>query len=168
MFSQLKSKTLDQMLGHLGLKRPSPNRCEIDNAMSGSKVSESKLEGEDVFAEFQRAMILMSLLATINSEGRQVLDSEKYQADHNFDTILASLEWTQPTDRLVLTALSMLLVRNNEVVAVTTVADLEPGIMDPQGILPPDTNLHDLAMCESFPPPEANLARPGLVDFITV
>jgi hypothetical protein len=168
MFSQLKSKTLDQMLGRLGLKRPSPNRCEIDNAMSGSKDSESKLKGEDVFVEFQRATILMSLLAAINSEGRQVLDSEKYQADHNFDTILASLEWMQPTDRLVSTALSMLLVRNNKVVAVTTVADLEPRIVDPQGILPPDTNLHDLAMRESSPPPEADLARPGLVDFIAV
>jgi hypothetical protein len=168
MLSQLKSKTLDQMLARLGLKRPSSNHSQIDNARSGSKYSESESGGEDVFAEFRRATILMSLLAAINSEGRQVLDPENYQADRNFDAIPASLERTQPVHRLVSTALSMLLVRNNEVVAVTTVADLDPGILDPQGTSPPDNNLHDLAMRETSPLSEADLARPGLVDFIAV
>jgi hypothetical protein len=94
MLGQLKSKTHDQMLTHLGLRCPSSNHSKIDNARSGSKYSESESRGEDVFAEFWRATILMLLLAAINSEGRQVLDSQNYQADRNFDAILASLERT--------------------------------------------------------------------------
>jgi hypothetical protein len=165
MLGQLKSKALDQMLARLGLIRPSPSRSQTDHA---TEHPESESGGEDVFAEFRRATILMSLLAAINSEGRQVLDYEEYQTDRNFDAIPASLERTQSVDRLVSTALSMLLVRNTEVVAVTAAAGLEPGIVDPQDTSPPDTNLHNLAMHESSPLSEADLARPGLVDFIAV
>jgi hypothetical protein len=110
MLSQLKSKTLDQMLACLGLKRPSSNHSQINNARSGSKYSKSEPGGEDVFVEFRRATIMMSLLAAINSEGHQVLDSENYQTNRNFDAIPASLEQTQPVHRLISTALSMLLV----------------------------------------------------------
>jgi hypothetical protein len=74
---------------------------------------------DNVFTEFHQVTVILSLLAAINSDGRQVLDSKPYEADQNFDTMPALLDRMQPASRLVMTALSILLVRNNEVIAVT-------------------------------------------------
>jgi hypothetical protein len=95
------------MLEHLGLIHPSLNHSQINHA---SKDPKSESGGEDVFAEFWRVTILMSLLAAISSKGHQVLDYKEYQADRNFDAIPVLLQQMQPVHQLVLAAFSMLLV----------------------------------------------------------
>ena len=42
---------------------------------------------DNVFVEFHRVTVILSLLATINSDGQQVLDSKLYEADDDFDTM---------------------------------------------------------------------------------
>jgi hypothetical protein len=166
-FNQLKSKIV-QALG-LG-RNPSQSQIGVDHASHASQSSEPVKENASVFAEFRQVTVMLSLLAAINSGGRQVLDSKPYEADRNFDAMPASLERTQPAHRLVMTALSILLVRNNEVVAVTAATDLGPGpeTFNHRATSPPDSNLQDLASREASLLPESDLAKPGLVDFIAV
>lgn len=171
MAKPFTSKILEKVRVKLQLK--SPNKGEIDCAGSSSEQRGGKPPGsgevEDVFAEFRRVTLLMSVLAAINSDGRQVLDSAEYQAHHTFDGIPGSLERTQSVHRLVTTALAILLVRNNEVVAVTSIGpQARSTSADHQDTLPHDTNLHELALREASPRSEADLSKVGLVDFIAV
>jgi hypothetical protein len=167
-FNRLKSALVLKIQGLRNI--PQSSQCQI--GVEDANQSEPVAHNLDVFAEFRQVTVMLSLLAAINSDGRQVLDSKPYEADHNFDAMPASLDRTQPASRLVMTALSILLVRNNEVVAVTAAAN-GPGLRRASGIdseshhLPPDntSHLHALASREASSP-VSDLAAPGLVDFI--
>jgi hypothetical protein len=61
--------------------RPSQSLIGVDHANQSGAVE------DNVFAEFHRVTVILSLLAAINSDGRQVLDSKPYEADDNFDAM---------------------------------------------------------------------------------
>jgi hypothetical protein len=170
-YNRLKSALALKIQGLRNTPRPSQSQIEVEHANQSEPVA------DNVFAEFRQVTVILSLLAAINSDGRQVLDSKPYEADQNFDAMLVSLDRTQPASRLVMTALSILLVRNNEVIAVTAAATA-PGLRHAGGIINhPDSdrlplhystsNLHALASREASSP-VSDFAAPGLVDFIVV
>jgi hypothetical protein len=128
--------------------RPSQSLIGVDHANQSGAVE------DNVFAEFRRVTVILSLLAAINSDSRQVLDSKPYEADDNFDAMKT------PDNQLVMTALSILLVRNNEVVAVMAADHPDADRLTPDGDDP-----HARRSCEASDP-ASNLAAPGFADFI--
>jgi hypothetical protein len=102
--------------------------------------------------EFGRVTMLLSLLAVINRQGRQVAAVESP------DCMVTPLERNLPSHRLALNALTVLLVRGNEAIAVAT-ADHDISRDSGPGVLPTGSSLHVLAMQESAPIAEAEHAR---------
>lgn len=134
----------------LGAKGQSPTDPDLDP--NSGAVGEPTL-----LSQFRQATLVLMLLAAVNSEGRHVLNLCQ---DDDSNLIPASLERTQSTDQLVMNALSILLVRKHEIVAVTSATS--PGR---EHVSPPDINLHDLAAREASP---QNLPPTGSVDFIAI
>jgi hypothetical protein len=102
--------------------------------------------------EFGRVTMLLSLLAAINHQGRQVAAVESP------DWMITPLERNLPSHRLALNAFTILLVRGNEAIAVAT-ADHDISTDSGSGVLPAGSSLHVLTMQESAPISEAEPAR---------
>jgi hypothetical protein len=101
--------------------------------------------------------MLLSLLADINSGGRQVMGESP-------EPMITSLERTQPIHRLAMNAVAILLICHNEVVAVTT---LDHGIsIGPVTSLA--LNLLDLAEQEAKPMTESDYTKAGILGFLVV
>jgi hypothetical protein len=104
--------------------------------------------------EFRRVTVLLSLLAVINRQGRQVAAVESP------DWMIAHLERNIPPHRLALNAFTILLVRGHEGVAVAT-ADHDISRDSGLDHLPTGSNLHILAMQEPAPIAEADPSSHG-------
>lgn len=113
---------------------------------------------QQVIAEFRQVSMVTSMVASINSDGRQVIESP--------EPFITSLERTQPIYRLAMNGLAILLVRNNEVVAVTTHGST-PRCSDAD-ISPPAANLQGLAEQELEPITDFEYAKMKIVGFIVL
>jgi hypothetical protein len=102
--------------------------------------------------EFRRVTMLLPLLAVINRQARQVAAVESP------DWMITSLERNLPSNRLALNALTILLVRGHEAIAVAT-ADHDISSNSGSGVLPAGSSLHVLTMQEPAPIAEAEHAR---------
>lgn len=102
--------------------------------------------------EFHQVTMLLSLLEAINHQGRKVANVESP------DWMITSLERDLPPQRLALNALTILLVRGHEAIAVAA-ADHGISRASRSGVLPAESSLHILVMQESAHIAEAEHAR---------
>jgi hypothetical protein len=89
-YNRLKSALTLKIQGLQNTPHPSQSQIGVEHANQSEPVA------NNVFAEFHQVTVILSLLAAINSDGRQVLDSKPYEANQNFDAMLTSLDRTQP------------------------------------------------------------------------
>jgi hypothetical protein len=120
------------------------NSSSTSPSLSGNKsiqqrrTQSSSIEStEDPIEEFQRVTMLLSLLSSMNHEGRRVT-----MVEH---CMIPSLERDLPPRRIALNALSILLVQGDEAVAVA-MADHD---IFSSGVYPTESSLHVLAMQDS-------------------
>ena len=115
---------------------------------SGSVGNQAEIEKQDLLNEFRRLTTLRAMVASINSDGRQVvLRSAGGPA-------ILSLERTQPPHRLAMNAVATLLIRRSEVVAVTTP---NPNYAFHAEDSAPAKTLEVLALHEAEPDSESNV-----------
>ena len=113
---------------------------------SGSVGNQTEIEKQDLLNEFRRLTTLRAMVASINSDGRQVvLRSAGGPA-------ILSLERTQPPHRLAMNAVATLLIHQSEVVAVTTPVSYDHF----RSVSAPAQTLDVLAMQEAEQEPTVN------------
>jgi hypothetical protein len=89
-YNRLKSALTLKIQGLRNTPGLSQSQIGVEHANQSEPVA------DNVFVEFCQVTVILSLLAAINSNGRQVLDSKPYEANQNFDAMPVSLDWTQP------------------------------------------------------------------------
>jgi hypothetical protein len=114
--------------------------------------------------EFRRLTMLVSLLTSINSDGRRVTSESP-------ELMITSLEGrTQPIRSLAMNTLAILLIHHHEVVAVTATTPDHTSTFsnrsDSDAPMPIASNMQDLAKQEANPIPESKYAEAGIMDFI--
>jgi hypothetical protein len=122
--------------------------------------SESEVSNQDkrseLLKEFRQLTMLRATLASINSEGRQVVRPASP------GPAILSLEKRQPPHRLAMNSVATLLIRQSEVVAVTT-----PANYDHVGdVSDPAETLDVLAMQETEQ--ESTVNDLGIVEFAAI
>jgi hypothetical protein len=117
---------------------------------------------DNPFEESRRLTNVLTLLADINTGGRQVTTQSP-------DPMITSLERTQPAHRLAINGLAILLVHKNEVIATTTPdSNYYQNSVFRDDSMRPASDLQSLAIQEADPIPESVYDYVRIVDFIVL